>query len=519
MKTNIIRYVPCFLLLSLTNICAQEVCNCPDTYEYFREDFDGPNLDTRIWKGKQWLYTHQLNQGATRALEYWVNFDRPEHHPENIYQFGYDSNVESNVLTLNTINEPITARLVDYLPDTDILSYNLPNLRSVPYQTGMLWSKQLFKYGIYRWRVKVPGNFGPYPSIWLYREHIDSRQDEIDVLEYAPYNPNHMPINIHYGYDYETSGHGIDADFNLSSGYADYALLWLPPNQFGANTPNVLMFGVAPAGEFIPLQEWDATEINSNMMMIINHGVGGSVYEGMYEEDETLDLSNETFPFQMKIDEVSVSTLMKCETVSICDFGGIEDGSVITGNRIELGGNSCSFKVPGNLKWEQPNVTWHGKNLDVISCKETILKSGFHAERGSEFHARSITTTSGKQNSWSDDILSQAHLMMADTSENRSPIRTPRVIREKNLALEKLNSPNTTNPFPNPTTGQLTLSHTQQLLTVEVYDPLGRQLLQTAPNTTTTSIDLSGQPAGIYIIRAGLDDGSTETHRVVLSPP
>jgi len=73
--------------------------------------------------------------------------------------------------------------------------------------------------------------------------------------------------------------------------------------------------------------------------------------------------------------------------------------------------------------------------------------------------------------------------------------------------------------YPNPTTGLLTLAHSQQLITVEVYDPLGRQLLQTAPNTTTTSIDLSGQPAGIYIIRAGLEDGSIETHRVVLSPP
>jgi|GEM_PF-2164071 len=73
--------------------------------------------------------------------------------------------------------------------------------------------------------------------------------------------------------------------------------------------------------------------------------------------------------------------------------------------------------------------------------------------------------------------------------------------------------------YPNPTSGLLTLAYSQQLLTVEVYDPLGRQLLQTAPNATTTSIDLSGQPAGIYIIRAGLEDGSTETHRVVLSPP
>jgi len=87
---------------------------------------------------------------------------------------------------------------------------------------------------------------------------------------------------------------------------------------------------------------------------------------------------------------------------------------------------------------------------------------------------------------------------------------------------EEIGEVNATYPFilyPNPTTGLLTLTHSQQLLSVEVYDPLGRQLLQTAPNATTTSIDLSGQPAGIYIICAGLEDGSVETHRVVLSPP
>lgn len=92
------------------------------------------------------------------------------------------------------------------------------------------------------------------------------------------------------------------------------------------------------------------------------------------------------------------------------------------------------------------------------------MKSGFHAERESEFHARSIPPTSGKQNSWSDDVLSQARLIIVDTSENRNPIRTPRMIREKNLALDKLNSP------------------------VEVYDPLGRQLLQTMPQGNRKNI-------------------------------
>jgi len=72
---------------------------------------------------------------------------------------------------------------------------------------------------------------------------------------------------------------------------------------------------------------------------------------------------------------------------------------------------------------------------------------------------------------------------------------------------------------PNPTTGFLTLNHTQLILQLEVYDSVGRRILQIAPNTNITSIDLSGNAAGIYTVRATLEDGRTETHRAVLSPP
>lgn len=72
--------------------------------------------------------------------------------------------------------------------------------------------------------------------------------------------------------------------------------------------------------------------------------------------------------------------------------------------------------------------------------------------------------------------------------------------------------------YPNPTTGLITLKHSQTITYMEVFDALGRPIAQQNPTTATATIDLSGHAAGIYSVRAMLEDGSTETHRAVLSP-
>ncbi len=72
--------------------------------------------------------------------------------------------------------------------------------------------------------------------------------------------------------------------------------------------------------------------------------------------------------------------------------------------------------------------------------------------------------------------------------------------------------------YPNPTTGLLTLQHPQTILQMEAFDAYGRMIARTTPNSNTGTIGLSGNAAGIYMLRATLEDGSTETHRAVLAP-
>ncbi len=60
--------------------------------------------------------------------------------------------------------------------------------------------------------------------------------------------------------------------------------------------------------------------------------------------------------------------------------------------------------------------------------------------------------------------------------------------------------------YPNPTEGELRLWNPGQPLSAEVFDALGRPILATDLRTGSNKIDLSGLPAGCYMIRT--DDGS-----------
>jgi hypothetical protein len=63
--------------------------------------------------------------------------------------------------------------------------------------------------------------------------------------------------------------------------------------------------------------------------------------------------------------------------------------------------------------------------------------------------------------------------------------------------------------FPNPTTGQLTFRAAQAgNYTIEVFDALGSVALRTRSNGQST-LDLAGQPAGVYLVRVTSAQGST----------
>jgi hypothetical protein len=70
------------------------------------------------------------------------------------------------------------------------------------------------------------------------------------------------------------------------------------------------------------------------------------------------------------------------------------------------------------------------------------------------------------------------------------------------------------NYYPNPVTDILTLSYSNTISEVVVYNLLGQQLLTAKPNATQTQMDLSGLNAGTYLVKIASDEGS-KTVKVV----
>lgn len=93
--------------------------------------------------------------------------------------------------------------------------------------------------------------------------------------------------------------------------------------------------------------------------------------------------------------------------------------------------------------------------------------------------------------------------VVMDSSCN--PTRSPILVTRSNVddlttsVEERDMSDNRVHLFPNPTTGQFTISNWQLAQKIEIYDLFGRLLL----STNKPQVDMSSYPAGIYFVKAG----------------
>jgi hypothetical protein len=72
------------------------------------------------------------------------------------------------------------------------------------------------------------------------------------------------------------------------------------------------------------------------------------------------------------------------------------------------------------------------------------------------------------------------------------------------------------NLYPNPNTGQFTLSGLTQGMIVEVYDYTGRRITTLNASDVTMQVNISDQPNGIYLIRITDKEGTFLTRKKVV---
>lgn len=191
----------------------------------FEDNFEADQLDTSKW---QTAY----NWGRTLV-------------GDSEQQYYADSNVETNGGTAKLVarRETIHARAIPYLADGDTLRDAKPNKRTFDYTSGMLFSRQLFGYGRYEIRCKIPKGKGFWPAFWTFG---GPGWNEIDVVEFwnektrsistgfkRKYDARKCSrianLNAHYDYDGDGKSENCSTKHrgpDFSQSFHTFAVVW-----------------------------------------------------------------------------------------------------------------------------------------------------------------------------------------------------------------------------------------------------------------------------------------------------
>jgi hypothetical protein len=93
------------------------------------------------------------------------------------------------------------------------------------------------------------------------------------------------------------------------------------------------------------------------------------------------------------------------------------------------------------------------------------------------------------------------------------------IIQDGITGVNEINQINKISIYPNPTSGLVTISSTQTIANIEVFDVTGKLVYNLVNNSkqTNTSLDLSALSNGIYFINAVTENGGISKSKVVVS--
>jgi beta-glucanase (GH16 family) len=106
----------------------------------------------------------------------------------------------------------------------------MPPLANGLYLSGMIRSRQLFRYGYFESRIKMPPGRGLWPAFWLNSDYDENGKTdwppEIDIMEFAPNLVTEFPNMVHSNVALSTpntqGGQWIYRDPNFNSQYHFY---------------------------------------------------------------------------------------------------------------------------------------------------------------------------------------------------------------------------------------------------------------------------------------------------------
>lgn len=145
------------------------------------DEFNGDKVDESIWN-------------------YWYGWARSiySNKEQQYYTDGKNHILSNGTLKLSAVKSPITAKMVDWMKDTDTIKNNGKfysfNKTSFAYQAGMLETKKTYVGGYFECRFKLPKEKGYWPAFWL---HGGNPNEEIDIFEGKSERANKVHIDTH----------------------------------------------------------------------------------------------------------------------------------------------------------------------------------------------------------------------------------------------------------------------------------------------------------------------------------
>lgn len=210
------------------------------------DEFNGATLDANKWyDGLHWGRTQ--TSLSNYFVSYWNHQSDNPAYPSNIQDqscFQFVTEGSTKFLRLATKPEPITARVTRWEADNVIQGDGRPNLRTIPYRTGMIESKAptANPWGFFEIRCRIPRSQDVIADFWLHMANNGPNSDpyypndnfynELDGFESDDGRINRM--NAHYKPDCLSDQYNfyrelfIKGGFDLHSDFFTYAIQWEP---------------------------------------------------------------------------------------------------------------------------------------------------------------------------------------------------------------------------------------------------------------------------------------------------
>jgi len=420
----------------------------------FEDNFDGTTLDTSKWYNTQPWGQYPPDKLPVIFL------------PENV-------SVHNGYLWLTLKKDSNT--------------YFVPNLGgnfTYRYSAGMVWSKKLFKYGIFEAKIKIPNERGVWSAFWLYGSALYG--DEIDIFEqYWPKinkNKVNLKSTIHH------SNKQISDDNIYKRSFLDqwhtYKLKW-NDNKIEIYFDNKLV------------SDFKKNNNGNAYNTLAGNILGHTVKYPENAENVILnisvhkDFSPSNLPQTMFVDYIRVWQKQNCnDLVTICNYNAKFDNNVFTGRIIEAGGNGCNVVVNEN------------EYLDLLATQEIHLKPGFSVKKGGNFVAKIVPCSSYK---------------FYEEIEKNDTSKESRNFDVNTITYDEINhNKSDYEIFPNPFNECINVSINEiEDSYIVVYDLLGNIRYYEKIYKCDQKINLTHLEKGVYIIKLIINRNNVYYEKVV----